>query len=110
MRNPGDWLEFAACSTSPRVRGEVDLRAERLRSDASRVRGRFHKAQTRGDAPSPGFLRCASLRSESDLSPHAGRGGASGLRVPELITWKAYDLKGGGFTAWGSWEASSPDC
>ena len=26
---------------SPRVRGEVDLRAERKRSDASRVRGRF---------------------------------------------------------------------
>jgi tripartite-type tricarboxylate transporter receptor subunit TctC len=43
------------------------------------VRGRFHKseparsspdAQTRGEAPSPGSL------AQSDLSPHAGRGGA----------------------------------
>src|SRR5262245_33286255 len=33
----------AACSTSPRVRGEVDLRAEPWRSEANRVRGLVHK-------------------------------------------------------------------
>src|SRR5262245_34602970 len=152
---------------SSRVRGEVDLRAEPLRSEANRVRGRFHsrrlaatpphpdsiaplrfarnptsprtrgevaqlafaspqraagrggasgirvakaisgelpragrrrfasralakrsksgegalpQPETRGHAPSPGFHRSAALRSESDLSPHAGRGGASGTR------------------------------
>src|SRR5262247_3149639 len=41
--------------------------------------GALPQAQTRGQAPSPGFLRSASLRLESDLSPHAGRGGASDL-------------------------------
>src|SRR5262247_594577 len=39
--------------------------------------GALPQAQTRGQAPSPGFLRSAALRLESDLSPHAGRGGAS---------------------------------
>ena len=33
-----DLFRFAACSTSPRVRGEVDLRARSLRSEANRVR------------------------------------------------------------------------
>src|SRR5262249_55483588 len=56
----------------------------RLASGASAQRsksgeGAFPQAQTRGSAPSPGFRRSAALRSESDLSPHAGRGGASGV-------------------------------
>src|SRR5215467_8452413 len=55
--------------TSPRLRGEVDLRAP-LR-EASRVRGQFPKLGTRGNAP---LTRIPSLRSESDLSPQAGRG------------------------------------
>jgi hypothetical protein len=64
-----------------RVRGELDLRAERKRNEASRVRGRFRQAQTRGDAPSPrnrcgecspGFLRSAALRSESDPGSSPG--------------------------------------
>ena len=64
--------------TSPRVRGEVVLRAERQRSEANRVRGRGRKSLPCPHAPSPGFHRSATLRSESDLSPHAGRGGACG--------------------------------
>src|SRR5262247_666594 len=72
----------AACSTSPRVRGEVDLRAEPWRSEANRVRGLVHKLRL---AVRP-LTRILSLRSESHLSPHAGRGGASGfashLKIP----------------------------
>src|SRR5262249_25130249 len=34
--------------------------------------GAFPQAQPRGGAPSPGFLRSAALRSESDLSPRGG--------------------------------------
>src|SRR5262245_32622916 len=41
----------AACSTSPRVRGEVDLRAELLRSEASRVRGLVHKLRLAAAPP-----------------------------------------------------------
>src|SRR5215510_3907717 len=68
--------------TSPRVRGEVDLRAERLRSEANRVRGLVDKLRLAETPPPPDSFpppRSASLRSESDLSPHAGRGGASGF-------------------------------
>jgi Protein of unknown function (DUF2848) len=46
--------------------------------DKSSGEGALPQTHTRGDAPSPGFHRSATLRSESDLSPHAGRGGASG--------------------------------
>src|SRR5262245_59059121 len=41
----------AACATSPRVRGEVDLRAEPLRSEANRVRGRVHKLRLAAAPP-----------------------------------------------------------
>src|SRR5262245_6510999 len=47
--------------------------------------GALPQPETRGHAPSPGFLRSAALRLESDLSPHAGRGGASGMRVAKAI-------------------------
>src|SRR5215475_11613043 len=43
----------ATCSTSPRVRGEVDLRAEPLRSEANRVRGRFHSLRLAATPPHP---------------------------------------------------------
>src|SRR5262245_38718307 len=47
------WLGHAACATSPRLRGEVDLRAERQRSEASRVRGRFHGLRLVETPPHP---------------------------------------------------------
>src|SRR5262245_50077293 len=43
----------ATCSTSPRVRGEVDLRAELLRSEANRVRGPFHSLRLAATPPHP---------------------------------------------------------
>src|SRR5262245_34451902 len=52
----------AACSTSPRVRGEVDLRAEPLRSEANRVRGLVHKLRLAATPPhrdSVAPLHCA---------------------------------------------------
>src|SRR5215208_181353 len=58
--------------TSPRVRGEVDLRAH-LR-EASRVRGRFDGLRLAETPPHPDSFASQALRSESDLSPHAGRG------------------------------------
>jgi len=48
--------------TSPRVRGEVDLQAEHLRSEASRVRGHFHDPGQAATPPHPDSiapLRCA---------------------------------------------------
>src|SRR5215475_2570811 len=41
----------AACSTSPRVRGEVDLRAEPLRSEANRVRGLVRRLRLAATPP-----------------------------------------------------------
>src|SRR5262245_27836920 len=40
--------------------------------------GALPQAQTRGDAPSPGFHRSTPFRSKSDLSPPPGRGGERG--------------------------------
>src|SRR5215471_21234024 len=59
-----------------------DLIRGRLASGALATRskpgeGAIPQASTRGGAPSLGFLRSALLRSESELSPQAGRGGAS---------------------------------
>src|SRR5262249_55497892 len=54
------WFGRATCSTSPRLRGEVDLRAELLRSEASRVRGRFHRLKLAETSPRPDS--CAPLR------------------------------------------------
>src|SRR5215831_5470914 len=50
IRTPVDCRGRATRSTSPRLRGEVDLRAERLRREASRPRGRFHRPGL-ADAP-----------------------------------------------------------
>jgi protein ImuA len=58
----------ALSSPSLRVRGE------------GRGEGALRQAQTRGQAPSPARLRCASA---GDLSPHAGRG---------ALVWVAEDM------------------
>src|SRR5262245_7972009 len=57
----------ATCSTSPRVRGEAVLQRDPGRSEALRVRGLVHKLRLAATPPHPD----SSLRSESDLSPHA---------------------------------------
>src|SRR5262247_2515271 len=49
----------AACSTSPRVRGEVDFASGALAKRSKSGEGACPQAQARGYAPSPGFLRCA---------------------------------------------------
>src|SRR5262245_42321763 len=67
----------ATRSTSPRVRGEVDLRAH-LR-EASRVRGRFDRLRLAKTPPLPDSFSPHELRCEYHLSPHPGRGGASGV-------------------------------
>src|SRR4051812_23269002 len=45
-----------------------------LRRRGRRALGSYCGAETSFSAPSPGFRRSAALRSESDLSPQAGRG------------------------------------
>src|SRR5262247_2145841 len=52
----------AACSTSPRVRGEVDLRAERERSDANRVRGPPRKLRLVATPPHPDSFAALGIR------------------------------------------------
>src|SRR5215475_1014590 len=52
----------AACATSPRVRGEVDLRAEPLRSEANRVRGRVHKLRLAAAPPHPDSFAALGIR------------------------------------------------
>src|SRR5207237_10692751 len=63
---------------SPRVRGEVDLRAERQRSEASRVRGRFRTVGLADTPPHPDSF--APLRfARNPTSPRTrGEVGASG--------------------------------
>src|SRR5262245_21659359 len=55
--------------TSPRVRGEVDLRAERLRSEANRVRGLVHKLRLAATPPHPDSFAALGIR------PLPARGG-----------------------------------
>src|SRR5215510_6754306 len=62
---------------SPRA-GRGRLASGALAERSKSGEGAFPHAQTRADAPSPGFLRSTSFRLESDLSPHAGRGGVRG--------------------------------
>src|SRR5499426_1390684 len=71
----------AACSTSPRVRGEVDLRAEPWRKRSKSGEGACPQAQTRGYAPSPGFLRCA----RNPTSPRT-RGEVAQVALPRTPT------------------------
>src|SRR5215813_4170760 len=52
----------AACSTSPRVRGEVDLQAEPLRSEANRVRGRSHWLRLVETPPHPDSFASLGIR------------------------------------------------
>src|SRR5262245_29155258 len=72
----------AACSTSPAARGEVGFRAELLRSDGIRVRGPLRESEPVQTPPHPTCF--AQRRSQVDLSPHAGRGGARGAASPIL--------------------------
>src|SRR5262245_9627977 len=52
----------AACSTSPRLRGEVDLRAEPLRSEANRVRGLVRKLRLAATPPHPDSFAALGIR------------------------------------------------
>src|SRR5262245_36615520 len=52
----------AACSTSPRLRGEVDLRAEPWRSEANRVRGLVHKLRLAATPPHPDSFAALGIR------------------------------------------------
>src|SRR5262247_2446564 len=52
----------AACSTSPRVRGEVDLRAEPWRREANRVRGLVHKLRPAATPPHPDSFAALGIR------------------------------------------------
>src|SRR5262250_83089 len=52
------------------IRGRFASGAVAKRSKSGE--GAIPQAQNRGHAPSPGFLRSASLRLESDLSPRGG--------------------------------------
>src|SRR5262245_2092979 len=52
----------ATCATSPRVRGEVDLRAEPLRSEANRVRGLVHKLRLAATPPHPDSFAALGIR------------------------------------------------
>src|SRR5262249_46949686 len=52
----------AACSTSPRVRGEVDLRAEPWRREANRVRGLVHKLRPAATPPHPEPFAALGIR------------------------------------------------
>src|SRR5262245_58177771 len=69
-------LKFAAARqhtpTPPRLRGEVDLRAELLRSEASRVRGRFHRLSLAEAPPHPDSF--APLRFARNPTSPARRG------------------------------------
>src|SRR5262245_62361283 len=52
----------AACSTSPRVRGEVDLRAESWRREANRVRGLVHNLRLAATPPHPDSFAALGIR------------------------------------------------
>src|SRR5262245_22534215 len=93
----------AACSTSPRVRGEVDLRAERERSDANRVRGPPRKLRlaatpphpdqvrgrlsprTRGEVAQVALPRTSRYQCICDCPAARGRAGASGTTCASTI-------------------------
>src|SRR5262245_19594127 len=57
--------------TSPRVRGEVDLRAEPWRSEANRVRGLVHKLRFAATPPHPDSFAALGNR---PLPPRGARG------------------------------------
>src|SRR5215475_15762795 len=82
---------LAACSTSPRVRGEVDLRfnrlrAERQRSEASRVRGYFPRLGLAATPPRPDSF--APLRFGIRPFPACARLSGEKLGIAELhLVW-----------------------
>src|SRR5262247_595599 len=61
------------------IRGRIPSAAKR--SDGIRVRGRLRESEPVGKPPHPTCCAPLALRLQVDLSPHAGRGGASGSRV-----------------------------
>ena len=79
---------------SPAHAGRGRLASEALAKRSKSGEGACPQAPDRGSAPSPGFHRSASLRSESDLSPHAGRGGASGIFGACALNSVAFFLAG----------------
>src|SRR5215813_917771 len=61
------WLAAGRCqgapsSPSPRLRGEVDLRAEPWRSEANRVRGLVHKLRLAATPPHPDSFAALGIR------------------------------------------------
>src|SRR5262245_841999 len=68
-------LGGATCATSPAC-GE---RSDSKWSAGIRVRGRCRESELVGTPPHPTCCASQGLRSQVDLSPHAGRGGASGI-------------------------------
>src|SRR5262245_62807369 len=60
---------------SPAARGE---RSDSERSEGIRLRGRSPESEVADKPPHPICFASQGLRSQIDLSPHAGRGGASG--------------------------------
>src|SRR5262245_50713313 len=56
-------------------------RSDSERSEGIRVRGRRRESELVDKPPHPICFASPWLRSQIDLSPHAGRGGASGARI-----------------------------
>src|SRR5262245_66532686 len=85
----------AACSTSPRGRGGVDLQAEPLRSEANRVRGRSHWLRLAETPPPPGSFASLGIR---PLPPPGGGGDQWHCRLLQQAPAKATALAppGGG--------------
>src|SRR5262245_24500097 len=75
-----------ACSTSPRARGEVGFRAKRRNPGDARGWGLRGEAERVDTPPNPICFASQGLRSQIDLSPRAGRGGASGFAESQAMT------------------------
>src|SRR5262245_19231655 len=70
--------ERRALRESPAAWG---VRSDSERSEGIRVRGRSRESELVDKPPHPICFASQGLRSQIDLSPHAGRGGASGARA-----------------------------
>src|SRR5205823_3025043 len=67
---------------SPRG-GRGRIPSEAQRSEGIGVRGRVRESELTESPPHPTCVASLTLRSQVDLSPRAGRGGASRIRVNE---------------------------
>src|SRR5262245_26356779 len=65
----------------PRRGGRGRIPSAAKRSEGIRVRGRSRESELADKPPHPICFASQGLRSQIDLSPQAGRGGASGARV-----------------------------